>query len=508
MSSSSNSKPKVPQSQKKKGKGKAKAKKVKNGSAQSSSDLSKLLQTLPRETKNMPLMFTPEGKYAQQLIDPYNTEVELVPDRSDNQMTALKFTRTYAVSSATPEFANGGFAFMSPDLFNPGQITGRNATLYPSIGTDSVSTETGCNYQAGSVEPFNGQYTTGPVASVAVGTTTLTSTWENVPDGFGTNHVAFRQICYPGLNSQGQPLTLDWNVGFKSGKGSYNVIVMGMDAIAGWRQIGTANVNSSTNSVAGQYTPTNPIDAIGMILNSAPTENCHLVLSTTFKDSTFQTAATGGVTFPAFATELIDNQIDKARVTAMSLYFQNTSAAILDNGDMFSGLVPRAEFTLDPLAYQDCISKLPSNRGYMGKTKDGSYVWWQPKDEEELGVNDIAIKQQQYKSSDLIMMGWTWGGAPGTCSALFTATWDVEIHSPKQIFVKKDLPPMRPQFFTTFQALSRFPHAMCNPSHVDAFKNFLASAAKRIRGGYDHYQANKATYDALLTALMGMAAVA
>lgn len=401
----------------------------------------------------------------------------VMPDRGENMMHTAHFTRTVSVDAAT--IVDGAFKIiMSPDLFQPGAISSA-ASIVPAVqGACSV---TGIGYWSAGV---------------------LNSSSVNVVSADQTEKALFAMY-----NLFGNPLLQGLIVTVPAVGGCRcDYVVKNISSFLGsftltFYDAAAVVLATTTRTLVGGFTSTGTVTIPSLtiavsIVNTSPHNGQGLQFSLALAEATVWSGPTS-VFSPAFARQIIDDDVSKGRVVSMSILAHNTTPAISRGGMCNSGRVPYSQSPFSATIAGD-IAKLPANRRWQDVASEGAYSFWIPASTKEWDVGYIADSQLTYAESDYLLQSFT--GLPAGSSFLVQFDWIVEFYTSNQLFPTEPTPPITPTVEGYRQALARMDACSANSDHIMHIQAFVRSLKDKASDMYQHYHENKEFYDTLLAA--------
>lgn len=438
------------------------------------------------------------SQYARQLVLPGSVSAPvLLPAETTRQMCARIITKTFDISAANLTASNSVVVVMGPNMLMPASISRVGGTAIPPAGRDGL-TAYGKLSQSSSSSSLTGLFAI-KTTNGSTGTAPLVA----ITDSLG--------VVYPGIlwNSAGGTVTgnvtlhqdLDadqtyyFNVRSTSNGGG----------VAPWASL--VHVGPAFEKESFRFTFVVPVGTLGLSFYwSSDAAGAHEV-STPIEynldlhdEAAAVTLGADLTLFPEIAPAILDSKITDGRVASMSVLLTNTASDIYKQGDISIGRVP-VEMLLRPVSeWVTAMSALPENRRHLGPASLGGYAYWIP---DSLAASEPVARQQfstAYRDSEYLV-AIIRNLDPAHVSFRATFTWDVEFFSESQLFEKRLTPSVTAEYKELFRAISMLPAASCNPEHESLFRSLFQRALGGAGAVYQHYQGNKAMYDAVAKAL-------
>lgn len=364
---------------------------------------------------------------------------------------------------------------MNPNLFAPSYVSSVIARNFPAAGTGSVNVSGEWHYTtAGEIDKSSSR--------VISDNTEFLTTTVPIADSAALVHSGFNLT--PTVAQ-----VFNFYMKDHTPKKAANHVVHLAYKIAGgvWTDLTTMSVSEGYEI---NRAITLPLNANGFcvyftgVVDTGP----NIDVSLSFGNTQIISTAAAHL-LPGFQQQVIDNEISVGRVISMTCLITNTSSALANGGVITLARVPCA---FDPFAADpgQAMSTLDASRVYSGPAATGGYMWWSPKQLEEMSLNNVGQMHDIYRGSDRLfayLSGWPAGG-----SVRVVYTWTVEFYSPKQIFEKTLTPPMTQSYNDLTHSLSLMPSAMCNPTHIESLTAWVKAAASYANQGLQFYEEHKA----------------
>lgn len=438
------------------------------------------------------------SQYARQLVLPGSVSAPiLLPAETTRQMCSRVITKTFDVSAANLTASQSVVVVMGPNMLMPASVSRAGGTAIPAVGRDSL-TASGKFQQTSSSADTSGLFHV-KTTNGSKGTAPLV----NITDNLG--------VTYPGIlwNSAGGTVT---------GNVTLHADVDSAD---------TVNFNVRSTSNGGGVAPWTSVVHIGPVYERESVRFSFLVPVGTLGLSFFWTTDSAGLhetddevlynldlhdesaavtlgpdltLFPEIAPKILDSKITDGRVVSMSMLLTNTTSDIYKQGDISIGRVP-VEMLRRPVSeWVTAMSALPENRRHLGPASTGGYSFWIP---DSISTSEPITREQfgsAYRESEYLVAVIR-NLDPAHVSFRATFTWNVEFFSESQLFEKRLTPSVTAEYKELFRAISMLPAASCNPEHESLFRSLFQKAIGGAGAVYQHYQGNKAMYDAIAKAL-------
>lgn len=437
--------------------------------------------------------------YATQLALPgLSSNPRVLPNSTPSQVCARSYRRVVDVAQADSTHLR---CVMFPDLYNPGYISNNTTVVIPnardvislsgSLTTTTADNAAAPNYPQTVFKAFSEN------ASAALSMSTGTALGDfSGGTGYGRG--------FPCNIASGSLMTISaHNVSNTKTAPTISIGVQYYDALIATSEIVYKAVVSQGETVT--YTATVPVytgnrlhGLFFVIGNEGKVET--IKLSCSFTSGQFSSGAATGFA-PAFAEQIIEENISHGRVTAMSIFCQCTTAMQFNSGNINVGRVP---YTFNPIGnISEQLSALPNNRRYQGKFVDGAYVNWLPSQLEECEVNEIPEMSRILDTAEFLVLeipNWVVGA-----TARLEFVWSVEFYTPNQNFEKILTPPRTPEWNALYYAMLSLDAGHCNPDHVDRAKEYIAKVTRGLAQASQWYSAHadtlKAAGEAVATGL-------
>jgi len=425
--------------------------------------------------------------YLRQLCTQFLTPIasagrplEVSPASYPSQVCARHLHKVVDVSTATPAFANGFTAVMSPDLYMPGSVSAPANALILSAGPGLVSLAGRAHARADGSGRWHAKFSSNTEEAFLSA--------RPITDSGGVSHLGFNltpaalQVLSVGLTN-------------KSGTGKpAHMIIYSKVAGAAWTILEDSTMTPSSGAFFERTLPANS-DAIAFA-GADVVDEIVILVGMCLKAGQFSALADAAL-LPGFSRFVIDNEVTYGRVLAMSLLATNTSPELSNGGNISIGRVPR-EFDLFS-GIVDQMSSLPDNRRYQGPANTGGYVTWLPSQWDEYEIDSLANKREAYSESEyLVCRVDGWAPPAGSVSSFrLQFDWIVEFYTPNQIFEKEITPPLSEEFRALYYMMLALPAATCNPEHEKLLRSLLANGQSVLRRGVQFYGKHKSTIDGL-----------
>lgn len=224
-----------------------------------------------------------------------------------------------------------------------------------------------------------------------------------------------------------------------------------------------------------------------------------MIIGNGASEVTFASSSEGLNLFQEIPNYILDNDINDARLTSMSLLVTNTSAPLQRSGQIYAARMQRRDISdVDSIPVQ--IAALPDNRKYVGAAENGAYVWWMPDTLELAEPAPLAQWTANARHQEVIVVYIK--GLSAASSFNCTFCWAPEFNTPNQLFEKRVTPFYTAEWEKVRYNLALLNAASCNPDHYEMFKNLVAKGYQGAKGIYDHYNDHKAIYDGLMAILL------
>jgi len=421
---------------------------------------------------------------AHQIIDPGNAvEIVNTPCPNSAYVVAKRFTRVvdYALPAGQSQFS----IFMSPNLSMPGFITNTGSTVFPAVS--STLSYTGTLSCVGSTSPVGasdvkayGQFTSTTSETVLVHTVQVIDAALVAYPGYllaGPGGIAAEFACTYQNDSEQEiriQAVLRTPAGNWAGMGAVVVPAgsiayhnLNMAAFSGfaWRCL-TPNVAAQTIKVFAGFRQA-------------------------------QLTTTNGIDFaPAFAKQILDNDISLGRVLSLRFTATNTSNALSLGGNASCARVPPLFNPFDHVGdLPTSMSRLPPNRVYQGAASTGCSCFWMPEQLDEWTVDNVQSKIRSYSESSFLLGHLS--GLPDGASFRIKFSWLVEFYTPTQLFSPSETPGWSPQWEEVMHLLVALDAATCNPDSSGMFDRFLNNGRKYLSRAKQHYSMHQDTYGKL-----------
>lgn len=420
-------------------------------------------------------------KVARQMVNPDKIVAPcILPDPGSNAVCARKYQRTVTFKRA--DYAALKVA-MFPNLYLPGFVAGSSdAVVIPASAAGPVvaagqldtNSDTGAS---GSMKLKIGDRTGETVIGLAL----------PLADAAGAKRLGFTGSFPTGNNFTATVK----NISPESKVAAPTISFWFATDVGNWTEVVLNSFKSpiprtesitSSGAIGANYTK------FGVLVTGTNDRECKLEINLTF--SSAQVGFNAGKSFaPAFSEQIVDNAIEKGRVTHMSMYCRNTTAEAYTSGSVTSARVP-ANFNLASQAesWTQLATRLPENRYYTGKLATGTYCFWVPEQLDEFQIDNVSTKLDTYRGSDYLILEipeWV-----ENASVQVTFTWIVEFYTPNQNFEKIMTQPMDDDFRRVWHYALNFPAAMCNPEHTKDTADFVQSVRKGLKSAYGFYKEN------------------
>lgn len=413
------------------------------------------------------------------------------PALTTAQLCTRTINKNYVIGAANISASGTCAIMMSPNLHGPAYVMKPGVTLYPDApapfyinvdakpGSYALGCFTGLGVFSGSDQSVNAY----PEDVTLLGDTR--PAWD-ISNGLASTVDAYCKKL--SQHTKVATITFYWAVAGAWTESSRLRIADGMEE--------TRNI-SLTVPAGAQYFGFRFKDE-----NDNPIKDDHTLrvsLSITYGAPTQTPQATLGGTATALYSHIseyiLDSQIESGCINSMAVLCSNTSAALKQQGEIFACRAPPT-ILHDWGKITDTIVALPSTRFYTGPASQGAYAWWIPDTIESSSPSTIFEYANSIKRQDILFIYMK--GLDPDSSFNVSFTWNVSFFTKNQLFEKNLTPPVTQEWQNTYHALSALPAAMCNPEHVEMFKNILRKGVGVAGDLYANYQEHKAIYDALL----------
>jgi len=433
------------------------------------------------------------AQYARQFILPGDCDAGgllVSPSSGSAQMCVRHIHRTIDVSSAT--LPAGFTCVMRPDLTAPGFVSSSVGVNVPAGGAGLVNASLdakGLNAGLSELSPNH-----------------KALVWSNddaenfirltdIADSGGIKHQGLTTL--PGATTN-----IDLNYTFKNSA----AITAYYKVAAGWVILGSRSGASGEVAQLHAVLPANTTAVAWSFTNGPLVSSANVHIGLTAELLQFSSAS-GDCLAPAFPRFILEQNITRGRVIAMSVLATNTSAQLVKGGNINVGRVPHSTGVFAAMA--DQISVLPENRRYQSGAEKGGYAWWMPSELDEMEPNAIDIVSKAYREADFLLVNVDWSSmAAATCTYRLQFDWVVEFYTPNQLFEKIQTPPITPEYGRLLHRLLMLDAATCNPDHMEQLKELLRSGINAASSVYGFYKDNEAAFDAVAAILTALAAAA
>lgn len=442
---------------------------------------------LPR--KRLPQSMT---KALQQIIDPERmSEAIMIPDRSPAPRAVRRFYTKFSLSAASPGCSTGFTMAVYPSLDVPIAYTG-SATLIPAApGPLAIE---------GQIEVND--------LNVITSSAFLATSTNDSKAVFSLRDIT-HTATYPGmyLNNTGvtaQSLMVAFDSSASNTQSPYKIQVFtALTADVAWTSRGTVSVGQGLNPTIDLSTYT--FDHLAFFCQQGNkfhrTKITLVGNATTLMQLTTQNAIDLG---QGRVVNTLQESVG-GRLTAMSLFVQNTSPEIANGGVITIGRVNKE---LNPFkGIPNIINGSRTGDIYQGPLAHGGYTWWLPRENNSRQYLDLAEAKKNLSEEPYLLCnveGWLNGA--NVSSVQITVCYVVEFAIHSQLYEKRTPPLVTSKWDQLYSILSAMPAASCNPEHKEIFSEYLKKAKNVIDGVTDHYQKYKNEYNMAFEALLGVLA--
>lgn len=412
--------------------------------------------------------------YYDQCVVPSSANASVVmPDRGSTQVTSRHFSRI--VSVRADDYPNREVKIvMDPDLYSPAKIISGPVDI-PSVGTAPITL--GGSFKYTSSSTIGNQAYQANTQSEKI----LFPAWN---DGFGNLGfgvtVADTRVTFAITNTPNNP-------------SKFNIV--GYDAVGAASDVFTFNLASGAFFYGEAFV--NPLTVFFAVVPISGTTGTLISYQVNFFDAVIRTSLSNQYVGPAFAKQIIDDDISAGRVLSLSVLAHNTSNALSLGGNVTAARVPY-DFNIFGDIQSD-VARLPANRRYQDSASEGAHIFWVPRTAEEYQIAPIAEKAAQYDKSEFLLVDFT--GLPAGATFLVQFDWIIEFYSPDQKWEKVMTPPITPKFEALWYCVLETQAATSNSSHLDLLRGLARNGKKAIGSIMDHYSDNKELYNGLASLL-------
>jgi len=416
----------------------------------------------------------------------------VMPDRGESQVHTAHFTRTVNVNAA--DIINGTFkVLMRPDLFMPGYITAA-ANIIPAAALGPLNIT--------AFVPITGPTVLADESSVTATNTTGSETL------IFPIYTLFADPTKQGINIVIDPLNPP----------TYDITMLNTGNVILNAQVTEYDAAGAVLIMRNFQLAKGPKTLLGIAMNAACVAvgiaaplNTHngQGVKATITCSSAQVLSGPTVAYaPAFARQVVDDNIVSGRVITMGMLCHNTSPAVLQGGVVNAARAPynMPPFTVGTHTVQASVSKLPANRRYQDSAQDGSYCFWIPATTQEWDVGYIQDLEQTYAQANYLIAEFD--SLPIGSSFMIQFDWIVEFYVQNQLFPVEPTPPLLPVVEEYRQALLRLDAATANSDHITAIKSFVSAIKQKGNQLYQHFESNREFYNVLISALATLGGIA
>lgn len=442
-----------------------------------------------------------QSQYARQLVLPSSVSSPiLLPAETTRQMCSRIINKVFDISAANLTASNSIVVVMGPNMLMPASVSRVGGTSIPSVGRDNL-TAIGNLIQDEAIlqndqelsglfkiTTVNGSKGEAPLVRIvdSLGVAKYGLLWNSAGGAVGSSVE---------LHHTTSDTALYFNVASTSNGGG----------VAPWASV--VHVGPVFQGESLPFTFLVPVGTLGLSFfwstdaaGADPTTDV-VKYNLSLHDSAAAVTLGPDLTlFPEIPSSILDSKITDGRVVSMSMLLTNTASDIYKQGDISIGRVPVEMLLRPPSEWVTAMSALPENRRHLGPASQGGYAYWIPdsiQTSEPVSRIDFgtAYRDSEYLVAIIRNLD------PLHASFRATFTWNVEFFSESQLFEKRLTPSVTQDYKELFRAVSMMPAASCNPEHEGLFRNLFQKAIGGAGAVYQHYQGNKAMYDAIAKAL-------
>ena len=436
-----------------------------------------------------------QSQYARQLVLPSSVSSPiLLPAETTRQMCSRIITKVFDVTPANLTASNSVVVVMGPNMLMPASVSRAGGTVIPSVGRDNL---TAVGKLIDDVE--NDQRLSGLFQVTTVNGSKGDAPLVRIVDSLGEaghglfwNSAGGNVDCMLEMHHTSASTSLYFNVATTTGANPWSSVV---------------HVGPLFERESLPFAFAVPVGTLGISFywstDAAGLVHTHDVVKYNLRMHDSAAAVTLGpdlTLFPEIPAAILDSKITDGRVVSMSVLLTNTTSDIYKQGDISIGRVLGELLLRPPSEWVTAMSALPENRRHLGQASQGRYAYWIPdsiQTSEPVSRIDFgsAYRDSEYLVAVIRNLD------PLHTSFRATFTWNVEFFSESQLFEKRLTPSVTQDYKELFRAVSMMPAASCNPEHEGLFRSLFQKAIGGAGAVYQHYQGNKAMYDAIAKAL-------